>query len=187
MVLIYDVPMGADSSATLAAGGITRYGIELNGVGGLLVGKPISIFRASLKKGGTPTGNITATVRRASDDAVVASFQEALLASSLTTSFALYTFTLASPYTLANGDKILIEYGGASGISIEVFTTDQFNGSVTRRVRFTSPNYATGNTNDITGQIDDGTSVPVLRFGGRSFGGPYSISTFQTGFPIFNT
>ncbi len=149
----YYIPTGGDSSATLGAGtGVVRYGIELNGAGGLLVGKSISTFTASLLKGGSPTGNVTATVRRSSDDTVVASFQEAVAATSLTTSFALYKFTLASPYTLVNGDRILIEYGGAASITIEVYATDQFDGSVTRRTRFTTV-YSSSSTADIVGTV----------------------------------
>lgn len=169
MTIIYNVPATADSSATLATGGIIRYGIELNGAGGALVGKPIKTFTVSLKKGAVPTGNITAVIRRASDDAIVATFQESPLATSLTTSFLPYTFTLATPYTLVNGDKIMIEYSGANGISIEVYSTDQFDGALTRRVRFTSPTYATGNTNDIVATIDDGLTPSATSFTPTSF------------------
>ena len=74
-------------------------------------------------------------------------------ANDLTTSFTGVTFTLAAPYTLQNGDRILVEYGGATGIQIELYTTDQFDGALTRRTRYQSGVYSESSTTDIVGTI----------------------------------
>ena len=50
--------------------------------------------------------------RRRSDDAVVATFNETINPVTLDTSFAEYTFTMTTPYTIAVGDRIMIEYSG---------------------------------------------------------------------------
>ena len=86
----------------------------------------------------SPSGNVTAKVRRLSDDAIVATFNETINSTTLDTSFAEYTFTLSTPYTIAVGDRIMIEYGGPQAVEIEVWTSDQFDGANTRRVRYST-------------------------------------------------
>ncbi len=143
-----------DSSTNMGAGAVTRYGIQLNGSTGELVGMALTSFTVRLKKTGTPTGNLTATVRDAADT-VVATFTETPAATSLTTSFTSVVFTLASPYTLANTDRILLEYGGTvNTVQIEVFSTDQFNAGITRRTSF---NAGTGLYTEATGTDICGT------------------------------
>src|ERR1051325_6134558 len=133
-IIDYLVPTGGDTTVSLASTSNLRYGIELNGAGGALVNKTVGGFAFSLKKQSSPSGDITATVRRSSDDAIVAQAYNYLDSTLLTTSFQYYRFTLPTPYTLQNGDKILIEYGGANGVVTELYTTDQFDGSLTRRI-----------------------------------------------------
>ena len=74
----------------------------------------------------------------------------------LDTSFAEYTFTLTTPYTIAVGDRIMIEYSGPSGVEMEVWLSDKFDGANTRRVRYTTT-YAYSNTVDVT-EVCPGTS-----------------------------
>ena len=52
-----------------------------------------------------------------------------------------YTFTLSTPYTIQLGDKILIEYGGPTSISIDIWNVDKVDGNNTRRMRFLTPPY----------------------------------------------
>ena len=105
-----------------------------------------------LRRRNSPSGNITAKVRRRSDDAIVATFNETVNSTTLGTAFAEYTFTLTTPYTIAVGDKIMIEYGGPSGIEMEIWLSDKIDGANTRRVRYTTI-YSTSNTVDVTGTM----------------------------------
>ena len=51
----------------------------------------------------------------------------------------------------------MIEYGGPSGVEMEVWLSDKFDGANTRRVRFTNA-YGTSNTADVTGTMSSATS-----------------------------
>jgi hypothetical protein len=121
-------------------------------VSSLLFGKSFKTWKVRLSRRGTPSGNVTANVRRRSDDAIVATFNESINSTTLGTSFAEYTFTLTTPYTIAVGDRIMIEYAGPVAVDMEVSLTDQFNGANTRRVRFTTT-YGTANDVDVTGSM----------------------------------
>lgn len=130
-----------------------RYGINLQAAS-VLVGQSIGSFTARLRRTGAPSGNVTATVRRSSDDAIVGAFVEAFPATGLSTVFADVVFTLASPYTLASGDRILVEYNGpANTVQIDLWTTDHFDGANTRRTRYAGGVYSEGNTADIVGKL----------------------------------
>jgi len=183
MTIIYNVPTGGDGAASMNSAASVRYGIELNGATGVLVGRDISTFIVSLKKTGAPSATITAAVRRSSDDAVVAAFVEAIDPNTLSTSFGPVTFTLTTPYTLQNGDKILVEYAGNTGIVIELYTTDQFNGSLTRRTRFQAAAYTAADATDIVGTIDDGVVARGSFPTGRAFGG--RLMNNAGGYPTF--
>ena len=69
------------------------------------------IMEGKAEKNGTPSGLVRAKIRRKSDDSVVASFSQTINSISLGTTFAEYTFTFATPYTIRSGDRIMIEYG----------------------------------------------------------------------------
>ena len=150
--VFYNVTIPGDGYATLNSGGSVRYGEEANTATSLLIGKSLKTWKVRLRKRGTPSGNVTANVRRRSDDAIVATFNETINSTTLGTSFAEYTFTLTTPYTIAAGDRIMIEYAGPAGVDIEVWLTDQFNGANTRRVRYTTT-YAFSDTADVTGSM----------------------------------
>jgi hypothetical protein len=107
-----------------------------------------------LRKRGAPSGNVTARVRRRSDDAIVATFNATINSPSLSTTFAEYTFTLTTPYTIAVGDRIMIEYAGPSGIELELWNSNQFDGANTRRVRYTTI-YSVSDIVDVTGTMSN--------------------------------
>ena len=137
-----------------------------------------------LRKTGTPTGNVTATVRDGTDT-VLATFTETPAGTSLGTSFADVTFTLATPQTLANNDRILIEYAGATSVEIEILNTDRFDGVLTRRTSFNVGTgvYSDSSTSDVCGSMDivDNGQVGVRVPAGGAFPRvmyqyPYSVS-----------
>jgi len=70
----------------------------------------------------------------------------------LSASFAEYTFTLTTPYIIANGDKIMIEYNGPAAVDMELWNVDKFDGSNTRRVRYTT-SYSSNITQDVAGSM----------------------------------
>ena len=51
----------------------------------------------------------------------------------------------------------MIEYGGPSGVEMEVWLSDKFDGANTRRVRFTNA-YGTSSIADVTGTMSSATS-----------------------------
>lgn len=181
---IYSVPAPGDGSIQLITGVVVRYGIQINGATGELVGMALKSWTVRLKKAGTPTGNVTATIRNAADT-VVATFTETPLASSLTTSFADFVFTLTSPHTIADGERILIEYAGAGSVYMELFITDQFNTSLTRRTSYngTTLVYIDSSGADICGSMSivDAGQVGVRVPAGGAFPRvmyeyPYSVT-----------
>ena len=113
----------------------------------VIVGKPLKAWKVRLRKSQTPSGNITAKIRRKSDDSVVATFDQTIDSTRLSTVFAEYTFTLTNPYTIQSGDRIMIEYGGPGSVQLEVWTVDKIDGSNTARIRY------------ITGYIFNGYSI----------------------------
>ncbi len=59
---------------------------------------------------------------------------------------------MATAYTIAVGDRIMIEYGGPFGVDIELWLSDKFDGLNTRRVRYTTT-YSVSNVVDVTGSM----------------------------------
>ena len=111
-------------------------------------------MESEITKTGYSSGNVTAKVRRRSDDAIVVTFNETINSTTLGTSFTEYTFTLTTPYTIAVGDRIMIEYVGRVAVDMEIQNIDQFNGANTRRVRYTTT-YGTANDVDVTGTMSN--------------------------------
>jgi hypothetical protein len=136
----------------LYSGASTRYGEEARVSSSVLVGKSLTTLTVRLRRVGSPSGNISAVVRNASGT-VVATFSETVNATTLSTSFTDFTFTLSNPYTIVTGDKILIEYGGPARVEIEAWGTDQIDGSNTRRTRFDGTSFIGGNASDIVGTM----------------------------------
>jgi hypothetical protein len=150
--VFYNVVYPGNAYSALGSGLNIRAGEQAATISSLLVGKSLRSWKVRLRRRGTPSGAITARVRRNSDDQIVASFNETINSTTLPTSFAEYTFTLTTPYTLALGDKIMIEYGGPSAVDLERMSVDAFDASNTRLVRFTTL-YAYSGSQDITGSM----------------------------------
>jgi galactose oxidase-like protein/Kelch motif protein len=149
----YSVSGPGDAVGALYTGSSLRYGEEARTSTSVLVNKSLKTWTVRLRKTGSPSGTVSATVRRSSDDSVVASFSETISASSLSTTFADKTFTLVIPYTIKTGDRILVEYSGPARVEIDARATDQIDGSNTRRVRYDGTSYIGGNTVDIVGTM----------------------------------
>ena len=152
-MIFYNVAIPVTSQLPLNAGGSTRYGVEVANASSVLVTKLLKLWKVRLKKTGTPSGLVSAKIRRKSDDSVVATFIETINSTSLGTTFAEYTFTLASPYTIKSGDRIMIEYSGPASVNIEIWNADQIDGANTRRVRYDGTSYLGGNDQDICGSM----------------------------------
>jgi hypothetical protein len=151
-VTFYDVPYPGNAVGGIYNGASIRYGEEAVSTSSALVGNSLKRWRVYLKRGGSPSGSITAVIRSASDN-VVATFSETLNAASLPTTYSPFDFTLSSAHVIQAGDRILIEYSGPSRVDISVSGQDMFNGSATRRTRYTGTSYAAANANDVVGQM----------------------------------
>jgi hypothetical protein len=60
---------------------------------------------------------------------------------------------LTTPRTIQTGDRILVEYSGPARIDVDVHSTDQVDGSNTRRTRYDGTSYIGGSTADIAGSM----------------------------------
>lgn len=151
----YNVPFPGDASARLGAGSAARYGEQVFSSASQIRGKTLKKLTVYLRRVSSPSGDIRAVVRQQSGDAVVATFNEIIQASSLSTAFTQQTFTLTTPHTLATGDRILVEYQGPNGIDISIWSIDKFDAGNTRRTRFTTT-YSSSSTHDIVGTMSSG-------------------------------
>jgi hypothetical protein len=145
------VPSPGDAAGPIYAGSNTRYGEEAR-ASSILIGRSLKTLKVRLRKSGSASGTVRAVVRN-SADTVVATFNETFNASSLTTSYAERTFTLTTPRTIQAGDRILVEYSGPARVDIEAHSTDKFDGSNTRRVRYDGTSYIGGSTVDVVGTM----------------------------------
>jgi hypothetical protein len=148
----YSVPSPSDSSASLRINATTRYGEEARLSSSLIVNKSLRKLTVYLRRAINPLGSVKAVIR-SSDDRIVASFNEVVDSSNLPTTFTPITFTLTNPYVIQSGDRILIEYSGPDRVDIQVWKTDQFDGSATRRTRYDINGYTGGNSEDIAGSM----------------------------------
>ena len=105
------------------------------------------------KKSRIPSGTVTAKVRRNPGDSVVATFSETIDSTTLGTAFSGYTFTLANPYTIQTGDRIMIEYAGPAAVHLEIWTADKFDGGNTRRIRHDGSTYINSANEEVTGTM----------------------------------
>jgi hypothetical protein len=148
--VFYNVPFPGNSSASLRTGVNTRYGEEARLPSSLIVNKPLRKLTVYLRRAINPLGPVRAVIR-SSNDKIVASFNEIIDSSSLSTTFAPITFTLTNPYVIQSGDRILIEYSGPDRVDIQIWKTDQFDASATRRTRYDINGYTGGSAEDIVG------------------------------------
>jgi hypothetical protein len=155
--IFYDVPGPGSSSASLFTGNNIRYGEEARLASSALVGKSLKRWKVYLRRIGSASGQVTAVVRRISDDAIVATFSETLEAATLPTVFAPFEFTLSSAYVISAGDRILVEYSGSSRVDISQSNADAFNSDLTRRTRYSLGGpYVGGSSQDIAGTMSSG-------------------------------
>ncbi|HKU49550.1 MAG TPA: kelch motif-containing protein [Nitrososphaera sp.] len=154
--IFYNVPLsGGTTSLTLKPDGDTRAGVEVR-LGSSLVGKQLKSWTVYLKRVTTaPTGSITAVIRNKSDDpnaAPRAIFDQPIQASTLTTAYKPYVFTLTDPYTIRLNDLILIEYNGPYAVRMDMWSVDKFEQDKTRRTKFTSAGkYSPSSVQDVSG------------------------------------
>ena len=148
----YSVPPPGNSSASLRISATTRLGEEARLSSSLIVNKSLRKLTVYLRRAISPSGSVKAVIR-SSDDKIVASFNEIVDSSSLSTTFTPITFTLTNPYVIQPGDRILIEYSGPDRVDIQIWKTDQFDGSVTRRTRYDINGYTGGSSEDIVGTM----------------------------------
>ena len=151
--IFYDVPIPGNKSIALNSGGTTKFGEAALTASSALIGKHLRTWKVRLKKLGSPSGLIIARVRKKTSDSVVATFNEAIDSTTLTTAFVEYTFTLTNSYTIQRDDRIMIEYSGPAPVSIEYSNPDKFDGSATGRVVYDTRGYINGLTDDVTGTM----------------------------------
>jgi fibronectin type 3 domain-containing protein len=166
--VFYDVAIPGNSEGNLSSNQQQRYGEEANTASSILVGKSLKSWKVRLRKTGSPSGNVTARIRRRSDDAVVATFEQVIASTTLPTTLTEFTFTLTNPYTIQTGDRILIEYNGPPSVRVESWNVDMIGGSNTRRISYKG-SYATSNTEDIAGTMSSligGDSTPPAQVAG---------------------
>ncbi len=150
--LFYIVGSPGNGSRALYGGDNTRYGVEARISSSAIVGKSLRKWVVYLRKVGSPSGSVTAVVRRAANDSVAATFDDTISSASLPTIMTPFEFTLANPHSIQAGDRIVVQYSGPNGIEISVWNTDKFDGDRTRRVRY-STSYVGGNSEDIAGTM----------------------------------
>jgi fibronectin type 3 domain-containing protein len=150
--VFYNVTIPGNIEGNLASNQQQRIGEEVNTSSSVLVGKSLKNWKVRLRKTGNPSGNVAARIRRRSDDAVVATFDQTIASTSLSATFTEYTFTLANPYTIQTGDRILIEYNGPPSVRLEMWDVDRIGGSDTRVISYKGK-YTSNNTQDITGSM----------------------------------
>ena len=120
-------------SLPLYSGYYTRGGQKLN-----LPSCRVDKLTFKLKKTGSPTGDITFTIRKQSDDSILLS---GVLgdASTLTTDFADYTVTFSSPADISGNIYVLVEYaGGDSSNTVDAGYTATYEKSGENMVEYAS-------------------------------------------------
>ena len=153
--IFYDVPIPGNkpNGAGLGSGNAIRFGVEALNASSAIVGKRLRSWKVRLKKSGTPSGLITARIRKFSGDSIAATFNESIDSPALGTTYSEYVFTLTNPYTIQSGDRIMVEYGGpANTVLMDIWMVDKFDGNNTRRIRLTST-YAGGSSEDVCGTM----------------------------------
>ena len=157
---IYSVAGAAGSYAKLYTGSLKRAGelmLKNSTYNSALIAQPVKRVKVILAKSGTPTGNITILVRKASDDSVAHTFGT-IDASRLTTSDQTFTLEPASAYTIAANDRILVEWSGTGSSTNQVWvkrsaaiTSGGFDGQNTKWSQYAT-NYSNQSGYDLAGE-----------------------------------
>jgi fibronectin type 3 domain-containing protein len=155
--VFYDVPIPGNAAGALKNGSpsTTRFGEEAFNLSSILVGKSLKSWKVRLRKAGTPSGLVTAKIRKNPGDTVAATFNESIDSTTLGTAFSEYTFTLTTPYTIQKGDRIMVEYDGPSAVHVEIWNPEKIDGSNTRRIRFGDTGYAANVSEDVCGTMSN--------------------------------
>ena len=157
--IFYNVSIPGNKASAMNTGASVRLGEEAFNSSSVLVGKRLRSWKVRLKKAGTPSGSVTAKVRRNPGDSVVTTFNETIDSTSLGTTYAEYTFTLSNPYTIQTGDRIMIEYSGPAAVQLEIWTADMFDGGNTRRIRNDGSTYINSVNEEVAGTMS--SSAPA--------------------------
>jgi hypothetical protein len=118
---IYSVA-GANNYAKLGLGTITRAGELMHKtalLNSVMIGQPVKRVNVILKKAGNPTGNVSVVVRN-NAGSIVHTFGT-VDASTLTTTDKTITMEATSSYTLVANDRLLVEWGGTSSATDQVW------------------------------------------------------------------
>lgn len=136
---IYNVPLSTAGFGRLATvsgntGYYLRFGQACTRSSSTWLGKTVNRVEITLAKQGTPTGNITCVVRRASNDSVAATLAPTKTAAEISTSGTAVVFeNLTNTYQMQLNDKILIEFaGGDSSNFVKVFMVPEVSQSGTK-------------------------------------------------------
>jgi hypothetical protein len=151
VAILYNVLTPGNAEVAMKAGGYTRLGEEAFTSSSVLVGKKLKSWKVHLRKSGKPSGPITAKIRQNPGDKVSATFIESIESSLLNSTNEEYTFTLANPYVINQGDRIMIEYNGPGEIEIEIWNVDKFDGTNTIMVAFDGKAYLDIGSGEVTG------------------------------------
>ena len=154
LVQIYNVP-GTASYGTLNAGATVRYG-EIFLSTSSLIGRGIRQAAIIMKKVGSPTGNVTITIRDGATDTIQRTMYT-IDASTLGTGDTTVTTDVVDSYTIAANDKILVEYGGGNAsnnvqVRRQVDGGAGFDGTNTH-VSIYNTSYGTDTNRDIAATI----------------------------------
>jgi hypothetical protein len=151
----YNVPAPGNAFATMNIGGFVRYGETAFTSSSVLVGRTLKSWKVRLRRtsNGSPYGFVTAKIRSAQSDWVVETFVEAIDSSLLDVEFDNFTFTLAEEYVIKDGDRILVEYNGRTGVDIEIWDIDKFDSTNTRRIGYDGTAYTGSGPGDVIGTM----------------------------------
>ena len=132
-----------------SAGHGTRVGVKILS-GSTAIGKYIQNIKFKLSKFSSPSGNYQITVRDSSDTVkATANFS----ATGLPTSATIIDHDIGSPVKLAEGDRILYEYGGASGTKFWYNNSSGVSGFAVTYYNYSSA-YVDDSTDQVIGAMD---------------------------------
>jgi len=142
--------------------GQKKRGEATNNSSSTMIGEEVGQVIIPIKHAGADlTGTVYCYVKKLSDNSITATIGT-LDASSITDSYANYTFTTGSPHTIVNGETISIECSwSASGTEYIITKTSQSDaydgGNSGKSYYFTtsSPPWSAGATNDMIASISD--------------------------------
>jgi hypothetical protein len=142
----------SNTPVQLWLGSNTRFG-EHAATSSILIGKIITEVDVWMKAVGSPTGTITVTIRKGSDDSIAATMGT-MAATSLTGTMKLYTFTnTGNAYTIVATDKVLVEFG--AGNSTNYVAVDESAASTMDGVLSYSEYFSTGSSTTPYSQTTD--------------------------------